>query len=152
MQACAPALMTQHSEMQCTHFPTTPRCGTRAEWCYCINTSKVKTQVMRCGTRDKHERSGKHTCWMQNLFPVGSRTTKQHLSWMRNNSDLSGSNAQGEYIFSERETKWKTKEKKEGWSDYMTKLHSIESALWWKTKSEANVQCTSNKNHFNKYF
>lgn len=123
--------------MQCTYFPTTPRCGTRAEWCYCINTSKVQTQVMLCGTREKHELSGKHTCWMQNLSPVGSRTTKQHLSWMRNKGDLSGSNTQGEYIFSERDER----KKKEGCSDYMTKWYSIELAINCKTKSEEMCIC-----------
>lgn len=143
MQACAPALCDTALQ-NAIHLPLSlppyiqrsPRCETRAEWCYCINIGKVKTWVKWRSTCDRLERSGER---MVRALNATSLRNKQHWGWMKNKDDLSRSNAQGEYnIFSEKterqkersalkcilRQKWKKKHWSVRWlSDNLTQVY-----------------------------
>lgn len=97
--------------MQYTSLPPyiylSPRRETWAEWCYCINIGKVKTWwcdaprvTGSSGAGNAGTRAECKACFV--VRDPTSLRNKQHWGWMRNKADLSGSNAQGEYIFSEK--------------------------------------------------
>ncbi len=130
MQACAPAL--RDTALQ-NAIHLSPRCETRAEGCYCINIGKEKTPVMWRTMRDRLERAGnagtRAEC--KACFAVRDPTSlcnKQHWGWMRNKADLSGSNAQGEYIFSEKTERERERERAG------EKLFEMYAQTKWKKK------------------